>query len=180
MYAKEFRYNYPWIFPSLQNTKPFDLRETGGTRLKQFLYQLVYVTLLPTLLHTEDINSMAFSIESRVPFLDHRLVELCFSLDNEDIIRDAETKYIMRRALRGVLPDAIADRKDKVGFITRGDRTWLRGRLRHLLEGNFSELAEVIDVGRVQEIVRAFDAGDNSNSLFLWRLAMLRGWVRTL
>ncbi len=180
LYTKEFRYNYPWIFPGLQGWEPFGLSETGGTRLKQFLYQLIYVTLLPTLLHTEDINSMAFSIESRVPFLDHRLVELCFSLDNDDLIHDAETKYIMRKALRGVLPDAIADRKDKVGFITRGDRTWLRGRLRHLLEGEFRELDEVIDVKKVKEIVAAFDGGDNSNSLFLWRLAMLRGWVRTL
>lgn len=180
LYAKEFRYNSPWIFPSLSNQQPFALRETGGTRLKQFLYQLIYVTLLPTLLHTEDINSMAFSIESRVPFLDHRLVELCFSLDNDDIIRDAETKYIMRKALRGVLPDAIADRKDKVGFITRGDRTWLRGRLRHLLEGDFRELADVVDTKKIKEVVQAYNNGDNRNSLFLWRLAMLRSWVRAL
>lgn len=180
LYAGEFKRSGPWIFPSLSGQKPFQLRATGGTRLQQFLYQLLYVTLLPTLLHTEDINSMAFSIESRVPFLDHRLVELCFSLNNNDIIHNAETKYIMRKGLQGVLPDAIANRKDKVGFITRGDRTWLRGRLRHLLDGDFRELSDVIDVPKVQALVREFEAGSNANSLFLWRLAMLRGWVRTL
>lgn len=180
LYAGEFKRSNPWIFPSLNGQQPFRLRKTGGTRLQQFLYQLLYVTLLPTLLHTEDINSMAFSIESRVPFLDHRLVELCFSLNNDDIIHNAETKYIMRKGLRGVLPDAIANRKDKVGFITRGDRTWLRGRLQHLLEGDFRELADVIDVPKVQGLVREFEAGSNAHSLFLWRLAMLRGWVRTL
>lgn len=180
LYSNEFRHSSPWIFPTLSGQKPFGLRQTGGSRLKQFLYQLLYVTLLPTLLHTEDINSMAFSIESRVPFLDHRLVELCFSLDNDDLIHKAETKYIMRKGLHGVLPDAIANRKDKVGFITRGDRTWLRGRLKHLLEGDFRELSDVIDVAKVKDIIRGFEAGDNKNSLFLWRLAMLRGWVRTL
>lgn len=180
LYAEEFKRSNPWIFPSLNGKEPFHLRQTGGTRLQQFLYQLLYVTLLPTLLHTEDINSMAFSIESRVPFLDHRLVELCFSLQNTDIIHNAETKYIMRKGLQGVLPDAIANRKDKVGFITRGDRTWLRGRLQHLLEGDFRELADVIDVPKVQGLVRDFTAGSNAHSLFLWRLAMLRGWVRTL
>ena len=71
---------------------------------------------LPALLRFEDRNSMAHSIEARVPFLDHRMVEFAFRLPGEDKIHGAVTKHVLREGLAGVLPEAIRTRSDKVGF----------------------------------------------------------------
>ncbi|MBL0190664.1 MAG: asparagine synthase [Saprospiraceae bacterium] len=89
--------------------------------LNTFLYQSVFQTSLSHLLHFEDRNSMRFSIESRVPFLDHRLVEFLFSLPDHFKIRGTDTKYILRQSQAPILPSAIALRKDKKGFVTPGE-----------------------------------------------------------
>ena len=83
---------------------------------------------LPELLRYEDRNSMAHSLEARVPFLDHRLVELMFSLDGGELIHRGETKSVLRRALADLLPPAVRERRDKLGFVTPEAR-FLRGSL---------------------------------------------------
>jgi asparagine synthase (glutamine-hydrolysing) len=80
---------------------------------------------LPEVLHGEDISSMAFSVESRTPFLDHRLVELCFSLPFYDKISDGWTKSLLRRSLAGVVPAEILARRRKLGF-SAPIADWLR------------------------------------------------------
>jgi asparagine synthase (glutamine-hydrolysing) len=82
--------------------------------------------LLILLLRYEDRNSMAFSIESRVPFLTPELASLILSLPEEYIIDlQGTSKSIFREAMRGVVPDAILDRSDKIGFATP-EELWLR------------------------------------------------------
>ena len=71
---------------------------------------------LPHQLHSEDRNSMLYSIESRLPFLDHRLVEYCLSLPDNFIIRNGATKAVLREALKSVLPPWIYNRHTKLGF----------------------------------------------------------------
>ena len=61
---------------------------------------------------------MAFARETRLPFLDHRLVELVMTRPIELSYRDGESKWVLRRAMRGIVPDEILDRRDKVGFAT--------------------------------------------------------------
>lgn len=78
---------------------------------------------LQDLLRYEDRNSMAFSIESRVPFLDHRLVEYSLSLDDPMKIRQGWLKYVLRKAGEPCLPSEIVWRKDKKGFVTP-QRRW--------------------------------------------------------
>lgn len=73
---------------------------------------------LRELLRYEDRNSMAFSIESRVPFLDHRLVEFSLSLENHWKIKRGWTKFVLRKSMENNLPNEIAWRKDKKGFVT--------------------------------------------------------------
>jgi asparagine synthase (glutamine-hydrolysing) len=80
---------------------------------------------LEHLLKWEDRNSMHFSIEARVPFLDHRLVEQTLLLPPESIIRRGTTKYILREAMNGLLLDRIRLRQDKVGFGTP-EAEWFR------------------------------------------------------
>lgn len=117
---------------------------------------------------------MAFSIESRVPFLDHRLVDLSFRMPTEHKVLGGETKRVLRAAMRGIVPDQILDRKDKTGFITPGHIKWLRGELAYTLDGSWSILDSFIDVRKVEELIKAYRRGDTRNALFVWRIAMLR------
>ncbi len=80
--------------------------------------------ILRSLLMYEDKNSMAFSIESRVPFLDYRLVEYVFSLPDRFKIRRGLRKAVLRDAMKGVVPDMILERRDKIGFAT-AEMLWL-------------------------------------------------------
>jgi asparagine synthase (glutamine-hydrolysing) len=71
---------------------------------------------LPALLRYEDRNSMAHSIEARVPYLDHRLVESAFGLEDACKLHGATSKYVLREALRGTIPETVRTRVDKIGF----------------------------------------------------------------
>jgi len=84
-------------------------------------------TSLKSLLKWEDKNSMRFSIESRVPFLDYRLVEFAFSLPYNYKIKNFETKYIFRKAITDYIPKEIIDRKDKIGFATP-ENEWFKAK----------------------------------------------------
>jgi asparagine synthase (glutamine-hydrolysing) len=113
---------------------------TDGARFPDRLRRQLHHVLtrrLPELLHYEDRNSMAHSLEARVPFLDHRLVELMFSLDGRHLIRDGRTKVVFREALDGLVPEVVRDRIDKMGFETPDSR-FLRGRLGELAMEVFS------------------------------------------
>lgn len=79
--------------------------------------QLFHVSL-PMQLHWVDRDSMAHGVESRAPFLDYRLVELLLRLPAEYKLSEGVTKRVFRRAMSGILPDAIRDRRDKMGFVT--------------------------------------------------------------
>ena len=87
---------------------------------------------VPSLLRYEDRNSMAWSIESRVPFLDYRLVEWLVNLEPGLKLRGGQTKALMRKALRGMIPDQILDRRDKMGFET-AQEVWMKGSLAPLI-----------------------------------------------
>ena len=89
----------------------------------------IRVMFLPQLLKWDDRNSMAFSIESRYPFLDHELIELCLSFAPQALYRQGWTKYPLRLGLKDHLPTKIRDRRSKFGFETPQDK-WLCGALR--------------------------------------------------
>ena len=73
----------------------------------------------------DDLNAMHFSIESRVPFLDYRLVEATLATPSNQKIYKGETKHLLREALKDILPDKITQRKDKKGFSNPADK-WFR------------------------------------------------------
>ncbi len=101
--------------------------------LHGYLYQLTVGSSLQTILRYEDRNSMAASIEARAPFLDYRLVQHCLGRPAADLLEDGYTKALLRRSLRGVLPESVRLRADKIGFATPEGR-WLRGPLRPLFQ----------------------------------------------
>ena len=160
------------------NHAAWDLRQFHGSRLNQNLYHSLFHTFLPSFLHCMDRMSMAFSIECRVPFLDHRLVEFAFALDDEDKIREGQSKYILRRSMEGVVPDAILTRKDKQPFVGEEMAVWLDGPLRYLIERPLSfDGIDVINQREVRRVVQDFRAGDRSKTWLVWRLATLNHWA---
>ncbi|NOU16868.1 MAG: asparagine synthase (glutamine-hydrolyzing) [Bacteroidales bacterium] len=92
---------------------------------------------VPILAHFEDRNSTANSLESRLPFLDHRLVNLLLSIDTELKIKNGWTKYILRKSINE-LPVEIRWRRDKKGFSVPEDK-WLRKDLKHDILDIFSK-----------------------------------------
>lgn len=101
--------------------------EIKGRRLTAALSQSLFSCGLTHLLRHGDRNSMRFSIESRVPFLTLENVNLLLSMPEEYLISPSgETKRVFRAAMRGIVPDDVLDRKDKIGFATP-EKDWLLG-----------------------------------------------------
>lgn len=134
---------------------------------------------LPSLLRHGDRNSMRFSIESRVPFLDKPLTSLALSLPEEWLIGpDGTTKRILRDALRGIVPDAVLARRDKIGFATP-QADWI-GRLAAAPLDDDHPIGFLLNpAGRtVSGGLPAAHVGLGPGGL--WRLINLRRWVALL
>ncbi len=141
--------------------------------------QLRLITI-PTLLQFEDRNSMAFSIESRVPFLDYRLVEYCIQLPNEYKINKSVTKYIFRDAMKFVLPLKIINRKDKVGFTTPQEK-WIKGNhefLREEISKSCDVLNTIIDKDLYLDWFDEAIKNDFNFKYNFWNLICLARWVK--
>ncbi len=117
-YFKDVSFDYLNYFTHHKNDNIYDLVRTE-------LINTLFITSLPNLLRYEDRNSMRFSIESRVPFLTPEFTEFILSLPINYIISpNGITKYIFREALKGITPEKILERKDKIGF-TPPEKRWL-------------------------------------------------------
>lgn len=128
------------------------------------------------LLRYEDRNSMAFSIESRVPFLDHRLVEMTLALPTKEKIEGGWTKKILRKAMEPELPAPIIWRKDKKGFVTpQGE--WMRSLKEHMIEKlRLMRDVSVIDKERfIQELQKEQNGAAQLSELF--RIYSLVRWM---
>jgi asparagine synthase (glutamine-hydrolysing) len=98
------------------------------------LYELFHMTVLPTLLKNYDRYSMKSGVEIRMPFMDYRLVNYCFSLPLSSKLGGGYTKRILRDSMKGIVPDSILQRKDKIGW-NAPLHEWLKGNLgREVLE----------------------------------------------
>ena len=100
-----------------------------GMSLDEALRLTLFSTAIPHLLRWEDKNSMRWSIESRVPFLDLHLVELALSLGPEQKLQNGKTKVIFKDAIKDILPEMIKNRKDKIGFGTPVDEFFRKPKI---------------------------------------------------
>jgi asparagine synthase (glutamine-hydrolysing) len=156
------------------------LRETdAGSLLNQLLYVDLF-TYLHELLMKQDQMSMAASIESRVPFLDHQLVEFTATLPERLKLRGRTTKYVLRRAMRDFLPDEILTRR-KMGFpVPIG--SWFRGAHRSILDefvlGERATGRGLFDPSYVRALVDEHASGLRNHSERLWALANVEIWHR--
>ena len=170
----ELRYGQPYI-PLLKGVDFAVMKHSD--KLNEFLYNLLFFTELPRLLHYTDMNSMFHSIESRVPFLDHRLVELLFRVSPELKVQHGITKAVMREGLKDILPKKIYARKDKIGFKTPGETTWLRSLLQNGALTVESDAFSGLDVKKAMGLLSKYKAGSNREATMAWRLVFLNQWV---
>src|ERR1700752_3156548 len=157
-------------------------RVLGETDAESFLDRLLYTdikTYLHELLMKQDQMSMATSIESRVPFLDHKLVEFTCRMPERMKLRGRTTKYVLRESMKGLLREAILSRS-KMGFpVPIG--AWFRGPYSSVIdEYVLSERAlnrGIFDPQTVRELVKRHQSGENHDER-LWALVNFEMWQR--
>ncbi len=150
--------------------------------LNNYLYQIFRYTTLPGLLHYEDRNSMAFSIETRLPFLDYRLVEYLFSLPSDQKITWGTTKVVLRNAMKDILPEEVRNRRDKMGFVTPEDiwfRTILGNPIGDIINSKSFADRGYFEINKVKEAFAKHCEGKTNISFMIWRWVNLELWFRT-
>lgn len=145
-------------------------------RRKDFQHNDVFVVSLPALLRYADRNSMAFSVESRLPFLDYKFVEFCAKQPISKKLCNGTSKYIMRKALK--MPEIVRKRKDKIGFATPED-AWLKDNsdyFKSIFQENRVYMEQVIDY---KSLLENWDfIIDKQHGAGLFRYICLELWAR--
>lgn len=144
-----------------------EVRYTDDLLRNRMLNEMFH-EVIPVILHEDDLNAMAFSIENRSPFLDRALFEFCYTIPTKHLIQDGAAKSILRDAMRGIVPDVVLDQRRKVGF-----NAPIFSFLDHRNPGVREELLRpgpVFDIIRKEKIVELLDKEDlpNSESKFLF------------
>ena len=130
----------------------------------------------------EDRSSMAFSLEARVPLLDHRVVEYGLSLPDDLKIRNGWSKFAVRMAMRGIIPDTVRLRRTKLGFAAP-DRLWLsrdlRGTVIKLIDGEL-RCGKYVDPSALRQWYRSpvAQTANTESYLGLFRVLSLEMWMR--
>jgi asparagine synthase (glutamine-hydrolysing) len=154
----------------------------AGTLMQRVQIDDITIDTLPQLLRFQDRCSMAFSLEGRMPLLDHRLVEYGVSLPDHLKIQRGWSKYAVRQAMQGLMPDRVRQRTTKLGF-SAPDREWLLGELRPQITEFIEEplRAEAyIDIAALRRWYRTATP-ENVNTeacLGLFRILALEAWMR--
>lgn len=157
---------------SKKDATRMDVDRLFDNSLSQKLYDDLTRFSIPPLLRYEDRNSMAFSMEARVPFLDYRLVEFCFAMPNRFKIDPPHTKLVLRKAMNGRLPASVTDRQDKLGYPTPV-ANWLRQDLKAWITDLFSSQSfsqcDLFDPVACRKVLEAHLKGED-HSWALWRI----------
>jgi asparagine synthase (glutamine-hydrolysing) len=168
------------LWPDCEPPRParLELGKSLGRRLHADLIQFS----LPVLLRYEDRNTMAFGIESRVPFVDHKFVEWLATLPADMRLSGGWTKRILREGLSGILPESVRARKSKLGFLTP-EAEWFAGPLEGWLTQTLNTcryLKDVVDVHGMGALFARYRGGKRSPAIqsMLFRLAIYESWAR--
>ncbi|MEM4204340.1 MAG: asparagine synthase (glutamine-hydrolyzing) [Candidatus Methanomethylicaceae archaeon] len=165
-------------------TKPptISLQNKNEALAEKLRYDLFEGRLIE-LLKYEDINSMVFSIESRVPFLYHPLVEYLFKQPVSLRIRDGWTKYILRESMKGILPEVVRKRRSKLGF-SAPDAEWAKRLIQERFDwvrSIISHSEKFINYNGFEKLCkRILQKGWREDVLFFWRIIILSKWVELL
>ena len=163
-------------FKSTKKSKKFN------NLLKNSLYQSLTFSALREYLRYEDKNSMRFSLESRLPFLDFRLVNSAFSLTNESKIEDGLSKVVLRDIAKGKIPDETLNRKDKMGFVSPQE-VWQKT----ILKKEFDEVFEDIEINgifnfmnstKIYFLYEEYRKNNFSDWSLIWRIYSIYKWKK--
>ncbi len=133
-FSKKNKYN---IFSKHINIVRYERKYNNY--FKDKLYKGLSFSALKEYLRDEDKNSMYFSIESRLPYLDYNLVEEAFSLESNKYIKNGETKYKLKELAKQVIPKSIIERKDKMGFVSPQE-IWQKEELKDEFDRVFEDI----------------------------------------
>lgn len=157
-------------------------KPVSGDVLRHELLASLTDRVLPSLLRYQDRNAMAYSVESRVPFLTTKLVDFLYALPEEFLVSDqGQTKAVFRAAARGLAPDAILDRTDKIGFAAPEEQwlgeagDWLDG----VLSSDMLKSIPAFDQSAMRREVDGVRAGEKRLTGEVWRWINLVRWAET-
>lgn len=152
----------------------YSSQNLNASLLNHFEYKLEH------LLKWEDRNSMWFSIESRIPFLDYRLVEYLFSLPASSKINQGKTKSLLRNSMKNLIPELIIKRTDKIGFATP-ESVWLRSKpfidfTQDILNIRTND-SDIFNSTALMNRYDDFIKNKNNESSDIWRIINFKLWL---
>jgi asparagine synthase (glutamine-hydrolysing) len=171
-----------WVREAAAAVSPSAIATRGfETPLSRELLRQSFQTSLPPLLRYADRNSMAHSREVRLPYLDRRIAEFAFSLPAEFLYREGQTKAILRAAVRGLAPDEILTRRDKVGY-EPPQANWLAeqplvDKISEVLLDGVARSRNLYDTEAIEADARVKRWRDPQG---IWRALNLELWLQTL
>ena len=148
--------------------------------ISNFSKHQLFVSSLPYQLHSADRNSMCHSVEARLPFLDHRLVEFTYSLPDNFKIRTGISKFVLRNALKKVLPEKITNRQSKQAFPApesewlRSNKNWVNAQLKESTES----LNGILNPEKITSAFNNFLNKESEDYTLLFRVINLNKWLR--
>ena len=153
----------------------------SGSHLNDALYEMLLYTSIPQQLVRADKSSMAFSVECRFPFLDYRVVEYAINLSYDYKTKNGLTKYILREALKDLLPTEVYNRRDKIGFAIPNNsfnsikiREYIYSLLDNIKDENFKFLNK-------QKFINQYFSNSDENILDwkFWKTISVLLWQKT-
>ena len=178
------------VVPEILNNELLALNSSAGgelsgvegfSALKQDLLFGLLKSKVPRALRFKDRNSMAFSRELRVPFLDHELVELGLSFPDHHLIREGKNKAVLREALTGLIPDKVNNAVKRT--VQSPQREWFQsGAMANALDNVLHEPSDLLkNILNINQAIDCFDAyknGQAANANYLWQWLNLDIWYR--
>jgi asparagine synthase (glutamine-hydrolysing) len=163
-------------FHSLISNELYSSSNLNAALFNHFEYKLEH------LLKWQDLNSMRFSIEARVPFLDYRLVEGLLTIKPDKLMSGGMTKVILREAMLGILPEKIRLRKDKIGFETP-QYEWFKTKkfevlINDILNSDSFKNRNIVDIQKAKILFKAYLEGKIDLSKEIWKWINLELWFR--
>lgn len=168
----------------VHNTESAYMYESNAHSLQENLMRQLYHEPLPALLRYEDHNSMAWSVESRTPFMDYRLVEFTMGLPARFLLKNGVRKHILRAAMHGIIPEAIENRRDKMGFVTP-EELWLKGEGKEWFNTEIEKACQqfggtLLNTEHTKSYVAEMIAGKRQFDFVPWRIICFSKWHESM
>jgi len=140
--------------------------------LFEISHNLLFGLGISALLRYEDRNSMSYGVESRLPFLDYRLVEYCLHMQSDKKLYKGITKKILREEMFGIVPQKIIDRNDKMGFVTP-QVSWMNKNKEYYLKlaEESLEMMSFINAEKIRPLI-------SKDNTLLWRIINAGKWIK--